>query len=72
MTQKTRWEKKFARMWTNYVPPQRPSAAEIVLYTKYLRKLQKKKREKIKLLILGSTPELRDLGVSGRYGCYGG
>ena len=59
---KTKWEKTFAEIWTNYVPPTRPSAAEIVLYTKYLRRLQKQKKEKIKLLVLGSTPEFRDWG----------
>jgi len=59
---KTRWEKSFAQVWTNYIPPARPSAAEIVLYTKYLRKLQNAKKDKIKLLVLGSTPEFRDWG----------
>lgn len=58
----TPWEKTFAGIWTNYVPPARPSCSEIALYTQYLRKLQKKKRELIRLLILGSTPEFRDWG----------
>lgn len=58
----TLWEKTFAGIWTNYVPPARPSCAEIALYTRYVRKLQKKTKEPIELLILGSTPEFRDWG----------
>jgi cyclopropane fatty-acyl-phospholipid synthase-like methyltransferase len=58
----TRWTPTFAEIWTRYMPPARPSAAEIVLYTRYLRQLQKRKKTKIKLLILGSTPEFRDWG----------
>ncbi|MFA5051285.1 MAG: hypothetical protein WC499_04185 [Patescibacteria group bacterium] len=59
---KTRWEPTFAEVWTRYIPPARPSVAEITLYTRYLRLLQKKKTGKIKLLVLGSTPEFRDWG----------
>ncbi len=58
----TSWEKTFATLWTNYVPNARPSYAELTVYTRYLRKLQKKKKNKVKLLILGSTPEFRDWG----------
>ncbi len=58
----TRWTPTFAEIWTRYMPPARPSSAEIVLYTRYLRRLQKNNKGKIKVLILGSTPELRDWG----------
>lgn len=56
------WDKKLAYIWTNNVTPSRPSCSEMCIYTKYLRELQLKKRKKIKLLVLGSTPEFRDWG----------
>lgn len=56
------WNKELANIWTNTVAPSRPSNSEMCVYTKYLRKLQLKKSKKIKLLVLGSTPEFRDWG----------
>lgn len=55
--------KKLAYLWTNNVAPSRPSCAELCVYTKYLRYLQSKITDrKIRLLVLGSTPEFRDWG----------
>ncbi len=56
------WDKNLAYIWTNNVSPSRPSNSELCIYTKHLRKLQLKKRQKIKMLVLGSTPEFRDWG----------
>ena len=56
------WNSQLAELWTNNVPPSRPSPDEMVVYTKYLRQLQQKKTHPIRLLVLGSTPEFRDWG----------
>lgn len=56
------WGQKLATIWTNNVAPSRPSNAEMCVYTKYLRQLQKKVKRRVKILILGSTPEFRDWG----------
>lgn len=56
------WGKELANIWTNNVPPSRPSCSEMCVYTKYLRKVQEKVKRPIKLLVLGSTPEFRDWG----------
>lgn len=56
------WNKDLAHIWTNMVPPSRVSISELAIYTKYLRKLQEEKKEKLKMLVLGSTVEYRDWG----------
>lgn len=56
------WGEKLADIWTNNVAPSRPSCSEVCVYTKYLNLLRQKINRKIKLLILGSTPEFRDWG----------
>ena len=56
------WGKELATIWTNNVAPSRPSCNEMCVYTKYLREIQYKKRQRLKLLVLGSTPEFRDWG----------
>ncbi len=57
------WGKELAKIWTNYLPPCRPSWSEMIIYTRYLRKMQKKyPMRKVTLLILGSTSEFRDWG----------
>ena len=56
------WGKALANIWTNNVPPSRPSCSEMCVYTEFLRKVQEKVRRPIKLLVLGSTPEFRDWG----------
>ena len=56
------WNKNLASIWTNNVAPSRPSNAEMCVYTKYLRELQSQCGQRIKMLVLGSTPEFRDWG----------
>ena len=56
------WGRNLAQIWTNNVAPSRPSAKEMCVYTDLLRTIQHKKNEKVKLLVLGSTPEFRDWG----------
>jgi len=48
-----------ARRWASIGPPFRPSAADLALYRQHLGGLRGDA-----LLLLGSTPELRDLAVS--------
>lgn len=56
------WNENLALTWTNNVPPSRPSNYEMCVYTDYLNILRKKTTKKIKMLVLGSTPEFRDWG----------
>jgi hypothetical protein len=56
------WGKDLARIWLQYVPPARPSASELRIYTSYLRQVQSTLHRKVNLLILGSTTEFRDWG----------
>jgi len=56
------WGRELATIWTNNVAPSRPSNSEMCVYTKYLRQLRETFRRRIKILILGSTPEFRDWG----------
>lgn len=56
------WGERLAYTWTNNVPPSRPSINELCFYRKYLDKIREVKREPIRLLVLGSTPEFRDWG----------
>ena len=58
------WGKALADIWTNNVPPSRPSCSEMCVYTQCLRKLQGQIQRPIKLLVLGSTPEFRDWGYA--------
>ena len=57
MIKKVGWDKKLAKEWGKYKPPSRPSSGEIRIYESYIRELPRKS----KILIMGSTPELRDL-----------
>lgn len=55
------WGKELAGKWTNYFPPCRVSNSELLLHTEALKQIRKDfQGEKIKILILGSTPEYRD------------
>lgn len=56
------WNAQLATTWTKMVGPSRPTCSELNIYLKYIRSLQKKKNRKLKMLVLGSTPEFRDLG----------
>jgi len=56
------WNGKVADVWTNLVPPGIPAISEINIYLKHIRKIQYSLNRRLKMLILGSTPEFRDLG----------
>lgn len=60
--EKATWNQFLAQTWGNYPPPIRPYQEELViikqLFTSYI---EKKKLTNPKVLILGSTPELRDI-----------
>jgi len=53
----------FAARWAKTLPPARPAKEDIVIYRKLFNQY-KNKTSKTKLLILGATPELRDLAAS--------
>lgn len=57
------WNKELAYIWTNMVGPSRPTVSELAIYSKWARIIQEKTDRKLKLLVLGSTPEFRDWGV---------
>lgn len=54
------WSSSIASRWGLFLPPTRPSLSELVVIERHLVSLAKKKR-RLKVAILGSTPEYRDL-----------
>ena len=56
------WDSNLALIWTKMVGPSRPTISEMAVYTRYAHKLMLKNNEKLRILILGSTPEFRDWG----------
>lgn len=56
------WNSDLATLWTKMVGPSRPTCSELNVYLKYIRELQYTQKRKLKMLVLGSTPEFRDLG----------
>lgn len=60
MINEKKWGKDLAICWTRMVGPSRPTISEIAIYTKYIRILQSNLNRRLKILILGSTPEFRD------------
>jgi SAM-dependent methyltransferase len=54
------WDEKRAKAWHLFMPPARPSVAEVSIYNHFLKK-EKNKKKKIEILLLGSTPELRSI-----------
>ena len=62
MPEKKGWNNNLALVWTHMVGPSRPTVSELYVYTKYAHKLLEAKKRKLKLLVLGSTPEFRDWG----------
>lgn len=60
MATEKKWGKKLAICWTRMVGPSRPTISELAIYTKYIRILQANLNRRLKILILGSTPEFRD------------
>ncbi|MFA6146218.1 MAG: class I SAM-dependent methyltransferase [Patescibacteria group bacterium] len=51
--------KKFVETWVKVTSPGRPTVAEIKIYEKFAQPILKKKS--IQILVLGSTPEIRDM-----------
>lgn len=60
MINEKKWGKDLAICWTRMVGPSRPTISELAIYTKYIRILQSNLNRRLKILILGSTPEFRD------------
>ncbi len=56
------WTSDLAHRWRLYLPPARPSWGELQVYETYITK-SKQKYKDFRLLILGSTPEFRDLAI---------
>ncbi len=61
------WHRQHAKVWEIMPSPARPSLGEVSIFQKYLDSLRVEKEGKIKVLILGSTPEFRDLCNKERY-----
>lgn len=64
---KNRWEseKRSSQRWERFVnSPWRPSGQDIENYKKGIQSLKQKGNAKIRSLILGATPELRDLAAT--------
>ncbi|MFC1753955.1 hypothetical protein ACFL96_11295 [Thermoproteota archaeon] len=61
MKSKYDWTNDFAKLWGNFKPPVRPSRYDLAVLREYLDKKIKKKGKKVRVLILGSTPEFRDV-----------
>ena len=59
MVKKGTWKNDLAQVWDKILPPARPFPSELKIFEKYIKKFAKNKDAKI--LILGATPELRDL-----------
>ena len=55
--QKLTWQTGVAEWWSKYMPPARPSKSELKIFEDYIEKAPKQGE----ILILGCTPELRDL-----------
>ncbi|MFA6146217.1 MAG: class I SAM-dependent methyltransferase [Patescibacteria group bacterium] len=60
INKKILWDFKFAKAWKKFTPPSRPSQKELKFYEYYIQKTLKKNKN-IRILILGATPEFRDL-----------
>lgn len=56
-----KWTNTMANVWKNYRPPIRPSKDDLRVFNEFLEKKIKKHGKDVKVLILGSTPEFRDL-----------
>lgn len=55
------WDTTIVENWKNFKPPARPSRYDLAVFSKYIDLKVKEKGKNVKILILGSTPELRDL-----------
>ena len=63
-TQKATWNNYLAITWDKYLPPIRPYVEECEIFKAYLNIFIKQNGKTPKVLILGSTPELRDVAYS--------
>ena len=54
-----KWSLELAKTWKKYRPPSRPSPTEVKVFEKYIKALPKNAR----ILLLGSTPEIRNLAA---------
>ena len=54
------WDDSLGLAWTNMVWPSRPSVSELCILKKYADILRSHYNRRLKILILGSTPEYRD------------
>jgi len=50
-----------AEIWRKLKPPERPSKEEMGIYEKHLKEILQFKGNKLRAVILGATPEIRDL-----------
>lgn len=57
----TSWNNYLAITWDKYLPPIRPYFEELSIFKTYIQRYIKMYNAKPKVLILGSTPELRDV-----------
>ncbi len=53
------WNMKRARAWKHFMPPARPSPGEVSIYARIVE--QEARGNRVKCLLLGSTPELRSM-----------
>lgn len=57
----TSWNNYLAVTWDKYLPPIRPYFEELSIFKAYIQQYIKTHTDKPQVLILGSTPELRDI-----------
>lgn len=57
----TTWNNYLAKTWNRYLPPIRPYYEELSIFKKYIKGFIESNSKKPNILILGSTPELRDI-----------
>jgi hypothetical protein len=67
---KTTWDPKLAEVYRKMPPPGPPSKSELKVYERFVKDINKKNKQ-ARVLILGSTPGLRDLCVKykSKYTC---
>lgn len=58
--QKITW-KEYAKTWAKYTPPARPSKLDVAVMEKHIKSFIKTNKKSPVVLILGATPEFRDL-----------
>lgn len=61
-----KWDEKRAMEWHLFMPPARPSSAEVLIYEHALQN-EMRAQDNLEIVLLGSTPELRS--ISHQYGC---